>query len=153
MDHPDVWTKERRHAKGGRMSRPSSLDPVATLRRIAFLLERRMADSYRIKAYRGAAATLLTLTPEEIHARADQGTLRDLPGIGSKTASIVTDCLAGRRPDYLETLEQTAGRLAEGGEQLRAALRGDLHSHSSWSDGGSPIEERAGAAVGLAEHH
>src|SRR4051794_2349893 len=149
MDHPDVWTKESPHAKVVRMSRPSSLDPVATLRRIAFLLERRMADSYRIKAYRGAAATLLTLTPEEIHARADQGTLRELPGIGSKTASIVADCLAGRTPDYLETLEQTAGRLAEGGEQLRGAWRGDLHSHSSWSDGGSPIEEMAMTAVEL----
>src|SRR3954467_3007828 len=30
--------------------------PVAVLRRIAFLLERRLADSYRIKAYRGAAS-------------------------------------------------------------------------------------------------
>src|SRR5215217_4608235 len=60
--------------------------PVSALRRIAFLLERRLADSYRIKAYRGAAATLLTVDPEEVRTRAEAGTLRDLPGIGSKTA-------------------------------------------------------------------
>ena len=42
-----------------------ALDPVATLRRIAFLMERRLADSYRIKAYRGAVSTLLACPPGE----------------------------------------------------------------------------------------
>ena len=97
------------------------VDPVHALRRIAFLLERRLADSYRIKAYRGAAATLLTVDADEVRDRARAGTLRELPGVGAKTA----------------------GPLAEGGERYRAALRGDLHTHSDWSDGGSPIEEMA----------
>ena len=42
---------------------------------------------------------------------------------------------------------RAAGR--PGGEELRAALRGDLHSHSDWSDGGSPIEEMAFTAMEL----
>jgi len=124
-------------------------DPVAALRRIAFLLERRMADSYRIKAYRGAAATLLPLDPDEVRARAEAGTLKQLPGIGAKTASIVEDCVAGRVPPYLTELEATAGPLAAGGQELYAQLRGDLHSHSDWSDGGSPIEEMAMTAIEL----
>ncbi len=124
-------------------------DPVGVLRRIAFLLERRLADSYRIKAYRGAAATLLPLDPGEVRSRAERGTLRELPGIGAKTAAIVVDCLAGREPAYLAELERTAGPLVEGGERLRGALRGDLHSHSDWSDGGSPLEEMAVTAVEL----
>ena len=33
-----------------------------------------------------------------------------------------------------------------GGHELLAALRGDLHSHSDWSDGGSPIEAMVDAA-------
>ncbi|WP_246086802.1 hypothetical protein [Nocardioides humi] len=37
--------------------------PVAALRRIAFLLERGRADSYKVKAYRGAAAAILPLPP------------------------------------------------------------------------------------------
>ena len=123
------------------------VDPVAALRRIAFLLERRLADTYRIKAYRGAAAALLELSPGEVQTRTQAGTLRELPGIGAKTAAIVAECVAGNVPGYLTELEQTAGPLASGGEDYRQALRGDLHSHSDWSDGGSPIEEMAMTAM------
>ncbi len=41
------------------------------------------------------------------------------------------------------------GPLTGGGAELRAQLRGDLHSHSDWSDGGSPIEEMAFTAIEL----
>ena len=123
------------------------VDPVAALRRIAFLLERQLADSYRIKAYRGAAATLLGIDRDEVVERSEAGTLRELPGVGAKTAAIVDECIAGERPAYLVELEETAGPLVEGGEEYRAALRGDLHSHSDWSDGGSPIEEMAMTAM------
>jgi putative hydrolase len=125
------------------------LDPVRVLRRIAFLLERRLADSYRIKAYRGAAASLLKVPEAERLERARAGTLRELPAIGAKTEAIIADCLAGREPGYLAELEQDAGPLAPGGERMRAALRGDLHTHSDWSDGGSPIEEMAFTAIEL----
>ncbi len=74
------------------------VDPVWALRRIAFLLERRLADSYRIKAYRGAAATLLTVDADEVRERARAGTLRQLPGVGAKTAGIVEECVAGQDP-------------------------------------------------------
>jgi putative hydrolase len=128
-------------------------DPVAALRRIAFLLERRLADSYRIKAYRGAAATLVGLDPGEVRSRSEAGTLRDLPGIGTKTAAIVASCVRGEVPAYLTELEATAGPLTTGGEGHRAALRGDLHSHSDWSDGGSPLEEMAMTAMELGHEY
>ena len=55
---------------------------------------------------------------------------------------MVREALAGGTPAYLASLEEKAAEpLAEGGEAVRAALRGDLHCHSDWSDGGSPIEE------------
>lgn len=116
-------------------------DPVHALRRIAFLMERRLEDSYRIKAYRGAVAALLACAPGEVEERARAGTLKELSGIGAKTASVVTDCVEGRVPETLAKLEERAGPLAPGGGDVRAALRGDLHTHSDWSDGGSPIEE------------
>jgi putative hydrolase len=129
------------------------LDPVWVLRRIAFLRERRMADSYRIKAYRGAVAALVALPAGELESRAAAGTLREVPGIGAKTAAVVTDCLAGRVPATLAELEATAGPLATGGEEVRAALRGDLHTHSDWSDGGSPIEEMVATAIELGHEY
>src|SRR5204863_10044040 len=36
---------------------------------------------------------------------------------------------------------------------LLAALRGDCHTHSDWSDGGSPIEEMALAAIELGHEY
>ncbi len=43
----------------------------------------------------------------------------------------------------------TTGRWSRAVATLRAALRGDLHTHSTWSDGGSPIEEMAFTAIEL----
>src|SRR5690606_1490660 len=41
----------------------------------------------------------------------------------------------------------------EGGAEIRSALRGDLHTHSDWSDGGSPIDEMARAAIDLGHEY
>jgi putative hydrolase len=125
----------------------SGSDPAGALRRIAFLLERTLAETYKVKAFRGAAATVLATGPAELAERAREGTLRQLPGIGKATEAVVLDVLAGRVPAYLADLEAKAGPLATGGEEVRAALRGDLHTHSDWSDGGSPIEEMVMTAV------
>ena len=123
------------------MVQTSARDPVGALRRIAFLLERRMAATYKVQAFRKAAATALAVGPQEVASRAVAGTLQELPGIGKATEAVIVEALAGGVPAYLSTLEADAGPLAVGGEELRSRLRGDLHTHSDWSDGGSPIEE------------
>lgn len=126
--------------------------PVAALRRIAFLLERGRADGYKVKAYRGAAAAILPLPADEVASRARAGTLTELAGVGSSTARVIGQAVEGRVPDKLAEAEAEYGAplTADGaGTTLRALLRGDLHTHSDWSDGGSPIEEMAMTAMEL----
>ncbi|MCD6640698.1 MAG: PHP domain-containing protein [Nocardioides sp.] len=112
-------------------------------------MERRREETRRIEAFRNAARTILPLGEDEVDARAAAGTLTDLPGIGPSTAAVITQACRGELPERLVRLEETAGPLAEGGRELRALLRGDLHSHSDWSDGGSPLEEMAMTAMEL----
>ena len=57
-------------------------------------------------------------------------------------------------PERLARLEaEHGGPLAAGGHELLGMLRGDLHSHSDWSDGGSPIEEMAFTALELGREY
>jgi putative hydrolase len=129
-------------------------DPVADLRRIAFLLERGNEASYRVKAFRTAGAAVAALPADELRDRVAAGTLDGLTGVGSVTARCVAESLAGREPEYLvRLLAEPQPELPEPVAALRAALRGDCHTHSDWSDGGSPIEEMALAAAELGHEY
>jgi putative hydrolase len=129
-------------------------DPVADLRRIAFLLERANEATYRVKAFRSAAAAVAALPEAELSTRTAEGTLSTIAGVGEVTARCVAESLAGEVPAYLRRLETTEGTdLDAATAELREALRGDCHAHSDWSDGGSPIEEMALAAVELGHEY
>jgi putative hydrolase len=129
-------------------------DPADDLRSIAFCLERALEPSYRVRAFRTAAATVDRTPAAELAERAAAGSLVELPGIGKVTATVVTESLAGEEPVYLRRVLTLGGTpVAEGAAALRAALGGDLHTHSDWSDGGSPIEEMARTARALGHEY
>jgi putative hydrolase len=126
----------------------ASRDPIADLKRIAYLLERTREKTYRVRAFRSAASALGKVPADELAARAQAGTLTELSGIGDVTARCIAESLAGEVPVYLRRLESTEGHdLDADTVNLLTALRGDCHTHSDWSDGGSPIEEMALAAI------
>ncbi|MBW3613290.1 MAG: PHP domain-containing protein, partial [Chloroflexi bacterium] len=133
---------------------PEPRDPIGDLKRIGFLLEAAQEPSYRVRAFRTAAATLAGLGAEQVASRAAAGTLRDLPGIGEVTERTILESLRGEEPVYLRRLEATGGRpLDEGAGALRAVLRGDLHAHTLASDGGATTREMAETAIELGHRY
>ncbi|MFP5022822.1 PHP domain-containing protein [Pseudonocardia phyllosphaerae] len=131
-------------------------DAVADLRRIAFLLERAHESTYRVRAFRTAASALRGRDDGELARLAASGGLTDIRGVGEVTARCIAESVAGEEPVYLRRLEDAVARadadgvpLAEAAVRLRTALRGDCHSHTDASDGGSPLAEMAETAIAL----
>ena len=125
-------------------------EPAEDLRAIAFCLERALEPSYRVKAFRAAAAAVQDLPREELERRAAAGTLQELKGVGKVTELVIRESLLGEEPNYLRRVQDLGTTpVDDATAALRAALLGDCHTHSDWSDGGSPIEEMARAARAL----
>lgn len=131
-----------------------NMDAVDALNEIAFWLERELAPTFKVQAFRRAAGTIAPLSADELRERAADGRLKRTKGIGDRTFQVISQAVDGQVPDYLADLrEKNAHPLAEGGDELRAALRGDLHAHTEWSDGTTPIEAMAAAAATLGREY
>jgi putative hydrolase len=128
-------------------------DPVAALREIGFLLERSRSDTFRVKAYRGAADAIEAMTTEQRQGHQAARSWNTVPGVGPKTATVISQAMAGQVPAYLQQLRDAREPLTEGGQGMRSAVRGDLHVHSTWSDGGSPLEEMMTTARDLGHEY
>ncbi|WP_024287991.1 PHP domain-containing protein [Cellulomonas sp. KRMCY2] len=130
---------------------------VATLHRIAFLLERAQASSYRSAAYRAAGDALRDLDEDTWVAHVRSGGWQDLRGIGDRTAEVVTTVLSGQVPVVLAELEDELAAslvaVTPDGQALRVTLRGDLHAHTDASDGAVPAADMALAAVRIGHEY
>src|SRR5262249_3865954 len=130
------------------------VSPVEALERIAELLQRGREPAYRVQAFRRAAREVSRIDDAELRFLADNDRLKELPGVGNKTAVVIKEALAGETPSYLANLlEHVAEPGSEVGEALRTQLKGDLHSHSDWSDGGHTIRAMAEKARALGHEY
>jgi putative hydrolase len=131
-----------------------AVDGIEALSEIAYWLERGRGETRRVEAYRKAAWALADLPEGEVERRIAEKSLTDVPMVGPSTSAVVMEAAAGKVPKKLAELRKAGEKpLATGGEELRAAIRGDLHSHSNWSDGGSPIDEMARIARALGHEY
>ncbi|MGI8939008.1 MAG: PHP domain-containing protein [Iamia sp.] len=125
------------------------MDPAAALDRVAHLIERGLGSSRKAEAFRTAADALREAGDDEVRRLHGSKRLTSLAGVGDSTAKVAAQALDGEVPERLAELEESTTVPDGDGADLRAALRGDCHSHSTWSDGGAPIVDMACAAMAL----
>jgi putative hydrolase len=129
------------------------MTPVEALERVIHCLDRAHETGFKTKAFVRALDVVRATPPDELEARAAAGTLTDLDGIGDSTARLITGALNGDIA-YIEKMEaETQVKLTDAGARYRAALKGDCHLHSKWSDGGATIEAMARTARDLGHEY
>ncbi len=129
------------------------MSPADALDRVVYLLDRDLAEGRRIQAYVKARDLVRELGDEAIGAHHADGTLLDLPGIGASTGKVIALALDGGIDDHLAAIEAATVIEVGEGASLRAALRGDCHSHTTWSDGGAPVEDMVRTAMALGHEY
>lgn len=129
------------------------MTPVEALEQVVHYLDRARDTGFKAKAFVRALDVVRSLPADEVAERAAAGTLTELDGIGSSSATVVTEALAGETT-YLDRMEATSRvPITEAGAVYRNGLRGDLHLHSRWSDGGATIESMARTAMALGHEY
>ncbi len=130
------------------------MTPLEALDRVVHCLDRVHDTGFKAKAFVRARGVAHELAPDELAERAHNGTLTDLTGIGPASARVITEALTDGTSSYVAKLEaETAVPITPEGEHYRAALRGDCHLHSTWSDGGATIEAMAATAIALGHEY
>ncbi|HWM22316.1 MAG TPA: PHP domain-containing protein [Ilumatobacteraceae bacterium] len=130
------------------------MSPEQALLRVVHCLDRMHDKGFRAKAFVRALDVVRSTPADELAARAADDTLTDLDGIGESSARVITEALRGETPSYLVKLEgESQVTITPEGERYRAALRGDCHLHSTWSDGGALIEDMAATAMALGHEY
>ena len=129
------------------------MTPVEALERVVHYMDRAHETGFKTKAFARALEVVRGVLPDELEARAQAGTLTDLEGIGDSTARLITEALHGDT-SYVDKMDnETQVKVTDEGARYLAALKGDCHLHSRWSDGGATIEAMARTACDLGHEY
>lgn len=118
----------------------------AALDRVIYLLDRHLAPVQKVRAFVKGRDLLDALGAERVESLARAGRLTSIDGIGPSIDAVVGGAYGLGPTDYLDDLEAATVVPLGPGAELRDALRGDCHSHSTWSDGGGELTAMAAAA-------
>ena len=92
----------------------TNLEIADVFREIASLLEKKKENWFKIRAYRKVADEIEKMTVE-LSRLADEGKLREIPGVGEAIAKKITEMLSTGRLQFLEKLKAEIG--VDTGEQ------------------------------------
>lgn len=129
------------------------MDAIAgaqALSEIGYLLRQQEKERFRAKAFSAASWSLAVQRPDlERLARSDQ--LTSIEGVGDGIARVLKDLLENGESRYLNRLREQMGQPPMPDETGLdyAGYRGDVHSHTTWSDGRATMLEMAQGAKAL----
>ncbi len=129
------------------------MSPADALDRVVYLLDRALAEGRRVAAYAKARDWAREAGDDEVGRLHRAGELLDQPGIGKSTGHVIALAIDGGIDEHLAQLEAESAIDPGEGAALRAALKGDCHSHTTWSDGGAATAEMARTAMALGHEY
>jgi len=121
-----------------------------TLSEIGYLLRQQEKERFRAKAFSAAAWTLALGRPD-LEALARAGQLTSIDGVGEGIARVLKELVETGQSRYLNRLREEMQQPARADESNLdlADYRGDVHSHTDWSDGRATMQQMAEGAQAL----
>jgi putative hydrolase len=127
-----------------------AIEAAQVLSEIGYLLRQDPEQKFRAKAFSTAALSLAVQRPDltALHSRNE---LTSVEGVGTGIAKVLAELLETGESRYLERLREQMKQPARDDESVLsfADYKGDVHSHSKWSDGKATMLEMARGAKAM----
>ncbi len=79
------------------------MEPAVALERIVYLLDRSLAPTPKVRAFLRAREIVEEVGPERLAELHSTNSLKELPGIGDATGTVIAEALDGEVPSYLRS--------------------------------------------------
>lgn len=127
-----------------------AIQAAQVLSEIGYLLRFDPEEKFRAKAF-SAAAWSLAISRPDLSALHSSNELTSLEGVGAGIAKVLAEVLETGQSRYLDRLREQSRQPARDDESVLdfAQYKGDIHSHSTWSDGKATMLEMARGAAAM----
>jgi putative hydrolase len=127
-----------------------AIGAAQVLSEIGYLLRQDPEEKFRAKAFSAAAWSLAVERPD-LEALHGANELTTLEGVGAGIAKVLAEILETGGSRYLDRLREQMKQPARDDESVLdfAHYKGDIHSHSTWSDGKATMLEMARGAEAM----
>jgi putative hydrolase len=127
-----------------------AITAAQVLSEIGYLLRQDPDEKFRAKAFSAAAWSLAVGRPD-LEALHGSNELTTLEGVGAGIAKVLAEVLETGNSRYLDRLREQMKQPARDDESVLdfSQYKGDVHSHSNWSDGRATMLEMARGAEAM----